>query len=153
MLNAFTYAQHKVYAVTPDQLVFKIESSNKPSIVQFWVPNCENNIEIVEGYKNLMENYGNAINFYFIGITNKEELVEELMAKTNYQFDFYIIDKSVSPENLYLRKETFNRTFTEIISAKKKDFVTGYFGRKNVSFFLTRSIKIRKSKIRQLIQN
>ena len=63
MFNIFTYAQHKVYAVTPDQLAFKIQSGDKPSIVQFWVPNCENNIEIVEGYKNLMENYGKAINF------------------------------------------------------------------------------------------
>ncbi|MBW8359076.1 MAG: hypothetical protein K0M63_04645 [Weeksellaceae bacterium] len=151
MLNAFTYAQQKIYSLTPDELAFKIQSCNNPSIVQFWVPNCENNIEIVEGYKNLMEKHGNAINFYFIGITNKEELVQELMAKTNYPFDFYIIDKNISPENLNLRKEAFNKIFTEKISAEKKDFITGYFGIKNNRFFLNNSIKVRRSRIKRLI--
>lgn len=131
----------------------KIQSSHKPSIVQFWVPNCENNIEIVEGYKKLIHDYGTAIEFYFIGITNKEDLVRDLMVRTEFNFNLYIIDKNISPENLYLRKETFNRTFTELISASKNDFVTGYFRAKNNSFILTNSIKIRKSKIRKLMTN
>ncbi len=151
MLNIFTYAQQKVYAVTPEHLASEIQSSGKPSIIQFWVPNCENNIQIVEGYKNLIAKYGSELNFYFIGITNKEELVQELMTKTNYPFDFYIIDKSISPENLYLRKEAFNKTFTEKISAGKKDFVTGYFGIRNNRFFLNNTIKVRTSRIKQLI--
>ena len=149
-LNIIIYAQKEIYSLTPEKLALEIQSSKKPSIVQFWVPNCENNIEIVKRYKILMEKYGTDINFYFVGITNKEELVQDLMIKTNYKHNFYIIDKSISPEDLYLRKETFNKIFTKLISGNKKDFITGFFAIGN-NFNLTNNIKIKESKIKKLI--
>lgn len=151
ILSVFIYAQQEIYTVTPEKLALKIQSSKKPSIVQFWVPNCENNIEVVERYKILMEQYGTFINFYFVGITNKEDLVQDLMMKTDYNYNFYIIDKSISPEDLNARKETFNKIFTKLFSARKKDFITGYFAKENNSFSLTNRIKIRESKIKKLI--
>lgn len=144
------YSQSEIVYLTPEKLYEDIRNSGKYSVIQFWVPSCKNNVEIVTNYKLLVDKYGAEINFYFIGITNKESLVTDLITQTGYNSKLYIIDKSILPNDLFNRKKVFNEKFTQYLSSKKKDFITGYIKSNFSEVTLNNKINVNESKIERV---
>lgn len=126
---SFLVNAQKIEALTPLSLYEKIKNSPKPAVVQFWIPNCENRVEIVKNYQNLIKTHGENIDFYFIGITNKEELIADLMAETQFSATLYMADKSISPNDIYQRLPIFSHEFSRLVKGKKKDFITAYLSK------------------------
>ncbi|MDO5616260.1 MAG: hypothetical protein Q4G16_08730, partial [Cruoricaptor ignavus] len=96
--------------------------------------------------------YGNHIDFYFIGITNKESLVEDLMEEVGFNSNLYIIDKEISPNDLVNRKKKFNKDFIFLLKKRKTDFITGYINRKLSKINLNNSIKVNEQKLKRKIK-
>jgi len=152
LLTAYHVASHsqEIIYITPPQLFDEIKNSSKASVVQYWVPNCANVDDIVIEYKNLQNAYSNNIDFYFLGLTNKEELVANVVKKTGYNYKIYIIDKSVDVE-LPRRKETFSKEFCKLLDIEESDFITMYLDTDDSVKIKSNDIKLKKVKLKKII--
>src|SRR5690606_36706946 len=90
--TAASFAQAEIKTLTAKQVYDLIQQSNKPSIVEFWVPNCSNNVEIVKEYRKVVETYGNEIDLYLMGIIVTPEIVQELFDNTCFNYPLFIIN-------------------------------------------------------------
>ena len=120
-----SFAQVEIKTLTAKQVYDLIQQSDKASVVKFWVPNCANNVEIVKDYKELISKYGKKIDFYLMGITAKEELVQELIHKTDFTYPLYIInvEKDIS---LIEKRSVFEEEFLNLFNMPHQEFITVY---------------------------
>lgn len=144
------YSQEIIY-ITPQQLVKNMKNSNKATVIQFWVPNCDAAQEIITEYKKLEEQYYSKIDFYFLGLTNKKELVENLVKTNNYKGRIYIIDPSVN-EDIIVRKEVFAQELCSLLDLKSKDFITMYLNRNDKKIYYGNNLDIKESKIKSALK-
>lgn len=155
LLMIFTgkiYAQHKITHLSATELVEKLYKGDKrASVVQYWIPNCATAESQVQQFKIWQETYGNQIDFYFIGITNKDSLVLNLIDKTNYTYPLYIIDATVDA-NLNQRMQTFSMQLNQLLKRKPQSFITLYWNNKKQAIQLDRKATINGKKLTKLLQ-
>lgn len=120
-----SFAQAEIKTLTAKQVYDLIQQSEKPAVVEFWVPNCANNIEILKNYKKVVEKYDNEIDFYLMGITAKPELVQELIDKTGFNYPLYIINVD-EPINLMEKRTVFEQQFLALFKKKHRQFIRMY---------------------------
>lgn len=145
-------AQSKITFIAPYELKENIEKSGKPSIIQFWVPNCANAQETITGYKKMEEQYGQHIDFYFIGLTNKEILVADLVNEVRYPYQIYIADTTTEVD-INLRKNVFCKLFNEYFSQQKqKDFITVFLDRNDHIVYSGNRLKLKRKQVKKLIR-
>jgi thiol-disulfide isomerase/thioredoxin len=154
VLSLFTfsiYAQNNIIYLTPEELVNNIKNDTlKAAVIQFWIPNCANAKEIVTHYKELEDQYGAKVNFYFIGITNKETLVDTLIEDTAYKYNIYIAAPSVN-DDITIRRETFAAKVCHLLNLKKSDFLTMYLKKNGKVIYYGDAIDIKKSKLKEVL--
>lgn len=119
-------AQNTPVRVEPEELFEKIKSSDRPSVIQFWVPNCKEREEIVHAYKELVEKHSEKIDFYFIGITNLPNLIIEIDTKLKFDYPLYYIGGNKDKDLMKRREEFANRLLELLNNGVGEDFITLY---------------------------
>lgn len=147
---SITAFSQKVVHITPQQLADKIKKNSKATVVQFWIPNCANVDEIVAEYKRLEEEHGGAVNFYFVGITNKDELVTAVIQRTGYKNNLYVADPSVA--EIYARKKAFAKALCAGLDTKPTDFITLYLGCNDKVVYKGNAIDVSEKKLKKIIR-
>lgn len=151
LLSLQAYAQDNIIYITPQQLAENIKNNtSKATVIQYWVPNCANATEIITHFNELESKYSQDIEFYFVGITNKKELVTALLEKTGFSHKIYIADPSVN-DDLQNRKETFSKKLCQLLTLKKKDFITMYINKKDKVIYYNDAIDIEEEKLKEII--
>ncbi|MDV6169802.1 thioredoxin domain-containing protein [Flavobacterium sp. DG1-102-2] len=151
LLSPCGFAQQSIVYITPDQLIENIKSNTtKATVIQFWIPNCANAKEIVAHYNKLENQYTNVVDFYFIGITNKESLVSTLIESTNFSHKIYIADPLVN-EELPARRETFAARVCQLLQLKKSDFLTMYIDKKGKVTYYGDAIDVEPEKLKKVL--
>lgn len=150
LLSLQAYAQDNIIYITPQQLAENIKNSTKATVLQYWVPNCANAAEIVTHFGEMQNNHSQDVDFYFVGITNKKELITALLEKTGYSHKIYIADPSVN-DDLQSRKETFSKKLCQLLTLKKKDFITMYINKKDKVIYYNDAIDIEEDKLKEMI--
>ncbi len=145
-----SHSQENIVYITPAQLAENIKNSSNATLVKFWVPNCEAAPEIVKEFKELEDTYPGTIDFYFLGLTNKKELVEHLVNTIGYSHTIYIIDPSVHT-NLVTRKETFAEQLCALLGIRQKDFIMLSLDKKDKMMYCGDAIETKKAKLQKLI--
>ena len=148
------YAQNVGYTyITPDSLFSLIQNSPKISIIQYWVPSCENATRNLHKYANLHRENSEDVDFYFIALTKKISLLEELERKVNFNSSIYLMDTLNSGSDLFENKSTFNKQFFFFFGLKKKeDFLIAYIHKKSGTMIFTDKLKIDEKKIRKMMK-
>jgi len=151
MLSLCGFAQTSIIYLTPEQLVENIKNNtSKATVIQFWIPNCDAAEKIVTHYNELENEYSTKVDFYFIGITNKETLVSTLIEKTGFKHKIYIADPAVN-EDITIRRETFAARVCQLLNLKKNDFLTMYLDTKGKVTYYGDSIDVEKNKLKKVI--
>lgn len=151
LLSLQAYAQDNIIYITPQQLAENIKkNTSKATVIQYWVPNCANAAEIITHFNELESKYSQDVEFYFIGITNKKELVTALLEKTGFSYKIYIADPLVN-DDLQNRKETFSKKLCQLLTLKKKDFITMYINKKDTVIYYNDAIDIEEEKLKEII--
>jgi thiol-disulfide isomerase/thioredoxin len=150
VFSASAFAQ-KIVHLTPQQLIDSSKASGRPAIIQFWIPNCAASKEIVIKYKQLQEEYGTEADFYFIGITNKDSLVSNLVSATGYNHKIYVADAAVA-EDLMDRRSVFCNEVCRLLGTKEKDFITLYLDKNNTPIYIGDDLEIKPKKIKKLLK-
>lgn len=128
-------AQNTPERIEPEELFEKIKSSDRPSVVQFWVPNCKAKEEIVQAYKELVEKHSEKIDFYFVGITNLPDLIIELDTKLKFDYPLYYIGGNKDKDLMERREEFANRLLELLNNGIGGDFITLYIkDLKNINY-------------------
>jgi len=151
-LATSAFAQDNVQYITPSELKKNIDNSKKPTVLQFWIPNCANADEIITEYQRLEEKFGKEVNFYFIGITNKAALVNDLIRKGDYTHNIYIADTAID-KNINSRKETFCKVLNSFFNRKSPfDFITLFLDKNGKLFYAGDRLKLKDRQIKNLIR-
>ena len=148
---SFSQKNNQIISLKPESLLHKILGNNKPAIIQFWNPNCENVKNILKEYKLLEKKYSNTIDFYFIGITNRQSLVVNDLKVTNYNYKIYIIDVNFEKEILK-RKERFTKEISKILKIKSNDFITLVLNKNHKVIYQGDLLKIEPYKFKEFNQ-
>lgn len=112
--------------ITAQDLYSKIAQSSKPALIQFWVPNCGNKNNIVRDYKELTDLHGDAVDFYFVGITNLVHLITDVSTHVDYNYPLYYLGYDASID-LMERKERFAFELLKLMGVETfDDFNTLY---------------------------
>ncbi len=149
--TASSFAQAEIKTLTAKQVYDLIQQSNKPSIVEFWVPNCSNNVEIVKEYKKVVEKYGNEIDFYLMGITAKPELVQELIDKTGFNYPLYIINVA-QQINLMEKRTVFEQQFLSLFKKKHRQFIRVYITKDHKVLKINKALDIDEKTLGRLLE-
>lgn len=151
LISTACLAQESIIYITPEQIVENIKKHpDRSTVVQFWVPNCAKAAEIVTHYNELENNYPSGVDFYFVGITNKKELVDALLKKTDFKHTIYIADPSVN-NDLIERKESFSVKLCKLLKIKEMDFNTMYIDKKGKVTYYGEEIDIEKDKLKKVM--
>lgn len=151
LISSVCRAQESIVYITPAKLAENIKkNTDKATVIQFWVPNCANAAEIVNHYNILENDYAKAVDFYFIGITNKQELVSTLLKNNNFKHTIYIADPSVNNE-LGARKESFSLELCKLLKIKETDFITMYLDKKDKVIHYGDEIDVEKEKLKKTL--
>lgn len=145
-----SFSQTEIKTLTAKQVYDLIQQSDKPSIVEFWVPNCSNNVEIVKKYKNVVEKYGNEIDFYLMGITAKQELVQSLIDKTNFNYPLYIINVD-EPINLMEKRSVFEQQFLSLFKKRHRQFIRMYITKDHKVLKINKALDIDEKTLGRLL--
>jgi len=144
-------AQQSIIYLTPEKLVENIRTNTiKASVIQFWIPNCANAEDIITNYSDLENQYSGDVDFYFIGITNKESLVRTLIKNTRFRHKIYIADPLVN-QDLTIRRETFAARVCHLLNLKKNDFLTMYIDKKDKMTYYGDAIYIDPKKLKKIL--
>lgn len=143
-------AQAGIKTLDAKQVYDLIQQSDKPAIVEFWGPNCSNNVEIVKKYKNVVEKYGNEIDIYLIGITAKPELVQELIDKTSFSYPLYIINVN-QQIGLMEKRTVFEQQFLALFKKRHRQFIRMYITKDHKVFKINKSLGIDDKILNKLI--
>ena len=149
-VSVHSYSQENIVYITPAQLAENIKNSSNATLVKFWVPNCAAAPEIVKEFKELEAAYPGTIDFYFLGLTNKKELVENLVNTIGYSHKIYIIDPSVHTD-LVTRKETFAKQLCALLGIRQKDFIMLSLDKNDKKIYCGDAVETEKAKLQKLI--
>lgn len=150
--NSTAYSQSTIITLTADQLAEKLINGNKPaSVVQYWIPNCAAAESIVENFKHWEEQYNDQIDFYFVGITNRDSLILNLIQKGNYSYPLYVVDPIVD-SNLNQRMQTFSVQLNKLLQRKPQSFITLYYNRKEKTIQFDKKAMVNEKKLLQLLK-
>jgi len=146
-----SFSQAEIKTLTAKQVYGLIQQSNKPSIVEFWVPNCSNNVEIVKEYKSVVEKYGKEIDFYLMGITAKPELVQELIDKTGFNYPLYIINVT-QQINLMAKRTVFEQQFLSLFKKRHRQFIRVYITKDHKILKINKALDIDEKTLGRLLK-
>jgi len=122
ILSIALHAQHAVH-ITPQQLFTDVQKmQGSATVIQFWNPNCAEVADIIKEYKTAVTSNPD-VDFYFIAITSKVELVNIAIDANSYKNDLYIVNPSVDAD-LYERRQTFCRQLCKLLKIDEADFLT-----------------------------
>jgi len=144
-------AQAEIKTLTAKQVYDLIQQSEKPALVEFWIPNCSNNVEIVKEYKKVIEKYGSEIDFYLMGITAKPELVQELIDKTGFNYPLYIInvDQQI---NLMEKRTVFEQQFLSFFKKIHREFIRIYITKDHKVLKINKALDINEKTLAKLLK-
>jgi thiol-disulfide isomerase/thioredoxin len=138
--------------VTAEHIHQKLKTAEKPVIVQFWIPNCSNSAEIIQQYNEVIKNYGQKIDFYFIGITNSDTLFCSKLQGNEYINKNYFMISNIEHQELVKCKQKFCLALCKLMNLKIKDFLTIYVNKSKNKAYTTDDIDITKKMIKKLIK-
>ena len=141
-------AQVRLIPLSPEMLRDSLLSRNKASLVQFWVPNCDNSSKVLRAYQKLQKRYAGQVDFYFIALTRQDSLVYRLVVDLGYAADCYILPPM--QEDLGRQKQQFAQDLSTYLGAEQADFITAYFGPKGTEPIFSPSPRIRLRLLRRL---
>ncbi|KOS05034.1 hypothetical protein AM493_02525 [Flavobacterium akiainvivens] len=147
-VTTVAFAQKPVH-LTPEQLYKEISTDNKATVIQFFNPNCEDVVQIVSRYKALQERYAATVVFYFIGITSKDSLMENLAQKTGYTANLYVADASVEAD-LYERRQAFCKKLMALVKGNNNDFLTLYLNKQDKLIYVGDDVDIKNDVVESL---
>jgi len=138
-------AQNTPKRIEPEDIFERIKLSDKPAIVQFWVPNCKAKEEIIQAYKKLVEKYSTEIDFYFVGITNLPNLIIELDNKFKFDYPLYYIGGDKNKDLMERKVEFSNQLLKLLNNGEGGDFITLYIkDLKNINYDESIDVDIEK---------
>lgn len=141
-------SQENISFITPQQLYDQVRQRARPAIVQFWIPNCAAAPATVQTYDSLQKTAGESVDFYFIGVTNKKALVQNLIRQSGFADTLYIADTIVAPD-INQRMKTFSRAFIRLAGRERKRFLTAYYFPEKGRFIFTGRTNIRLQRLQR----
>ena len=146
---SFSQKNSQIVSLKPEALLNKISENKNPAIIQFWNPNCKNVNDILKEYQLLEKKWSKTIDFYFIGITNKESLVIKDLKQAHYNYKIYIIDVNFE-KDIYKRKGKFTKEISKILKIKNNDFIALVFDRNHKVIYQGDLLKIEPYRFKEL---
>ncbi len=133
--------QSTITTVSPAALFEKMQQANRPAVVQFWVPNRSRATEILREYDSLQKAWNGKIDFYFVGITNKPELIQNAVAASGFSGTLYMAD-TVASGPIASRMKSFSSAFSMLAGKGASDWITVYFSPAEKRYLMKKGIKI-----------
>lgn len=137
--------------LNPDILFSKIKRSQKASIIQYWVPSCPSaEVKLVE-YSRLVDQYGESVDFYFIGLTKNINFLQGVRKHRNLHLSIYLLDTLTFGADLFDKKKNFNLDVKKYFGNKRqKDFITAYIDEKSRKY--SNSLEIDEKRIKKMLK-
>lgn len=137
----------KIKFIDQKEIINQIDTSTKPILISYWIPSCSEAKNIYDEMKSTCIHYNNEYKYFFLALTNKKELVSNIIDSLDDCFKFYILDSNLS-SNILERRLILNNVLQKRYDLKKNDFITILIkDRKTV--FLSKSTRIN---LKQLIR-
>ena len=142
-------AQTDIYTVSPAELFEKMQQAKRPAVVQFWIPNCSVAVETLKEYDHLQHTWEGKIDFYFVGITNKPELIQNAMAASGFSRTVYMADTLASGP-IAARMKNFSSAFSVLAGKGSHDWITVYYSPTKERYSTNKGIKISERQLKKL---
>ncbi len=142
----------KPISITAEYLYQKIKTAEKPVIVQFWIPNCSNSAEIIQEYDETVKNYGQKIDFYFIGITDSDALFLSKLKGNKYINKNYFMISNIENQALVKCKKNFCLALCKLMNVSPKEFITVCVNKTKHKTYFTDDVDITKKMIKRLLR-
>jgi len=97
-----------VLVVNTSNIESLVRNSDKPTIIQYWIPNCQNRAEIIAKLDQFNNNFSDKFQFIYIALTYSDSLLIHSHKEANANFNLYKLDTSEFP-NLMDGVKNFNK--------------------------------------------
>ena len=151
----YSYAQDfsnnsKIKFIDSKEIINQIDTSTKPILISYWIPSCSEAKNIYDEMKSTCIHYNNEYKYFFLALTNKKELVSNIIDSLDDCFKFYILDSNLS-SNILERRLILNNVLQNKYKLKTNDFVTILIKNREM-VFLSKSSRINLKKLKQATQ-
>jgi hypothetical protein len=142
--------QMKINVINQKEIINQIDTSSKPILISYWIPSCSEAKNIYDEMKSTCIHYNNEYKYFFLALTNKKELVSNIIDSLDDCFKFYILDSNLS-SNILERRLILNNVLQNKYKLKTNDFVTILIKNREM-VFLSKSSRINLKKLKQATQ-